>query len=453
MTYPMTKTIIIFLIGLVLGGLAPSSAWAQDELPPPGQPLTLKQCIAIALKYQPALRASAASIEASRARLEQSLASYYPQLNLNNSYATTTNNYSVGTTSGSSTVIGIPGQRNRYSSTFTDVTASALALNQNIYDFGRTANSVNISKENIRASQEDFVITRQNVIFNVQQAYYSVLQNLNLIKVAEDTVKQSQARLDQAQGFYQAGTRPKIDVTNAEVNMANAQLALIRTRNNYQVSRVTLNNAMGLREDLNFAIQDSLSFKRGDLTIDDIIRQAYAQRPEIAQIKARQRAQEATIKLAESSYYPTLSGNASYTYRTGDFNKDYYWDWFFGASLNFPIFSGFSTPNQIAEGKATLRNLQAQEEIVKLSIRLEGEQAYIALNEADERIRVTEKTVAHAQENYELASGRYQVGVGFPLEVTDAEVLLANARANYIQALADFKIAEARIEKAMGMFR
>lgn len=453
MTYPMTKTIIIFLIGLVLWGLAPTSAWAQDELPPPGQPLTLEQCIAIALKYQPSLRASAASIEASRARLEQSLASYYPQLNLNNSYSTTTNNYSAGTTSGSSTVVGISGQRDRYSRTFTDVTASALALSQNIYDFGRTANAVTVSKENIRASQEDFVITRQNVIFNVQQAYYNVLQTLRLIRVAEDTVNQNQQRLEQAQGFYQAGTRPKIDVTNAEVNLANAQLALIRTRNNYQVARATLNNALGLRQDLNFPIEDSLEFKRREITLDEILKKAYDQRPEIAQIKARQRAQEGTIKLAESGYYPTLSGNASYTYRTGDFNKDYYWDWFFGASINFPIFSGFSTPNQIAEGKATLRNLLAQEEIVKLAIRLEGEQAYLGLREADERTRVTERTIGQAQENFELASGRYQVGVGFPLEVTDAEVLLANARANYIQALADYRIAEARIDKAMGMFR
>lgn len=449
MTYPMTKTIIIFLIGLALWGLAPSSAWAQDELPPPGQPLTLEQCIAIALKYQPSLRASAASIEASRARLEQSLASYYPQVNLNNSFSTATNNFSPVTTSGAL----VTGGRNRYSWTFTDLTTSALTLNQNIYDFGRTANAVTVSKENIRASQEDFVITRQNVIFNVQQAYYNVLQTLRLIRVAEDTVNQNQQRLEQAQGFYQAGTRPKIDVTNAEVNLANAQLALIRTRNNYQVARATLNNALGLRQDLNFPIEDSLEFKRREITLDEILKKAYDQRPEIAQIKARQRAQEGTIKLAESGYYPTLSGNASYTYRTGDFNKDYYWDWFFGASINFPIFSGFSTPNQIAEGKATLRNLLAQEEIVKLAIRLEGEQAYLGLREADERTRVTERTIGQAQENFELASGRYQVGVGFPLEVTDAEVLLANARANYIQALADYRIAEARIDKAMGMFR
>jgi len=72
---------------------------------------------------------------------------------------------------------------------------------------------------------------------------------------------------------------------------------------------------------------------------------------------------------------------------------------------------------------------------------------------AIERRGVTEKTLGQAKENYDLASGRYQVGVAQPLEVTDAEVLLANARANHIQALYDFKVAEARIDKAMGLSR
>ena len=90
------------------------------------------------------------------------------------------------------------------------------------------------------------------------------------------------------------------------------------------------------------------------------------------------------------------------------------WDWSFGVTLSVPIFSGFSTPNQVAEAKANLRNLEAQEETLRLNIRLEAEQAYLSLKEAMERITVTEKTVDQAKENYDLASGRYQVGVGRP---------------------------------------
>jgi outer membrane protein TolC len=128
-----------------------------------------------------------------------------------------------------------------------------------------------------------------------------------------------------------------------------------------------------------------------------------------------------------------------------------YWDLSVGAILTIPIFSGFSSPNQVAEARANLRNLQAQEEILRLNIRLEAEQAYLNQKQAIDSIAVAEKSVAQARENYDLAAGRYQVGVGSPLEITDAEVLLANARASYIQALYNLKVSEAKIEKAMGL--
>lgn len=131
--------------------------------------------------------------------------------------------------------------------------------------------------------------------------------------------------------------------------------------------------------------------------------------------------------------------------------NDMAWDLFFGATLSIPIFTGFSSSSQVAEQRANLRNLISQEEALKLNIRLEAEQAYLSQKQAAEQVRVTEKAVGQAQENYDLARGRYQVGVGSPLEITDAEVQLANAKANYIQALYNYKVGEAKIERAMGM--
>ncbi|MGB9698099.1 MAG: TolC family protein [Thermodesulfobacteriota bacterium] len=418
------------------------AAWAEELLPAPGKPLTLEQCTALALKYHPSLRANQATIEASRAKVEQALAAYYPQINLATTYTSGTANYY-----GSG-----PYRTGTHNWTFYDSYSLGPSLSQNIYDFGRTRNTVTISRENVKANEEELAITKQTVILNVKQAYFDVLQKLRLIKVAEETVKQNREKLDQALGFFQAGTRPKIDVTKAEVDLANAELNLIRAKNNFQVARVALNNAMGLSQELTFAIEDSLDFQAYEITLEEILRKSFAQRPEVLQIKARQRSQEAAIRLAQASYYPTISGNASYLYRGGELN-DLYWDFTIGATLSIPLFSGFSSPNQVAEARANLKNLKAQEENLKLSIRLEAEQAYLSLKEAEERIRVTEKAVVQAQENYELARGRYQVGVGSPLEITDAEVLLANARANHIQALYDYKVAAARIEKAMGMMR
>jgi outer membrane protein len=434
----MARWGFILVLLLISGGLAQ----AEEILPPPGKPLTLEQCIAIGLRYNPSLRASQETVDAQKARVEQALAAYYPQVNFNASYNTATTNF-ANTTSGA--------RGSNYSWTLTDIYSMGPNLNQLIYDFGRTSSSVQINRENVKASQQDVLTQKQNVVLNIKIAYYAVLQAQALIKVAEETLIQNQKRLEQAKAFYQAGTRPKIDVTNAEVNLANVELALIRTKNNFQVARITLNTAMGLRTDLSFAIDQNIDLKPKIIPLDEIMASAYAKRPEIQQLKAKERSQEASVQLAQTSYYPTFSGNASNLYRTYNVPNDMVWDWTFGVTLSIPIFSGFSSPNQVAEARAVLRNLQAQEENLKQIIGLETEQAYLSLREAIERIGVTEKALDQAKENYDLASGRYQVGVGQPLEITDAEVTLANARANHIQALYDYKVAEARIAKAMGV--
>jgi outer membrane protein TolC len=445
----------IWLIILLLSWGLANLALAEELLFQPGKPLTLDQVRAIALKLHPSLVANKETVLANKALVEQALAAYYPQVNLNNSYTAFTTNFSTSPISNpAGGAIGVPtAGPNRWSSTFTDVLNTGVTATQTIYDFGRTSNTVKINRENVKSSQEGVSITRLTVILNVDQAYYGVLQAKRLITVAEDTVKQTKEHLGQAQAFFRSGTHPKIDVTKAEVDQANAELSLIQARNNYQVAIVTLNNAMGLREDLQYEIEDSLYYKPREITLAEILKAAFEQRPELSQFKALERAQEATIKLAKAGYYPILSGNASYLYRSTGFDKTFYWDGFISGTLSIPIFSGFSTPAQIAQGRAILRSLQAQEENTKLNIRLEGEQAYLGLTLADEQIRVTEKTVSQAKENYDLATGRYRVGVGSPLEITDAEVSLANARANYIQALYNYKIGEAKIDKAMGLNR
>lgn len=428
-------------LNLILLSISGGLGQAEEILPTPGKPLTLEQCIAIGLQYNPSLRASQETVDAQKARLEQALAAYYPQINFNANYNTSTSNFAnVSSSTGGSTS----------SWTQTDIFSMGPSLNQLIYDFGRTSSSVQINRENMKASEQDVLTVKQNVVLNIKQAYYTVLQTQALIKVAEETLTQNQKRLEQAKGFYQAGTRPKIDVTNAEVNLANVELALIRAKNNFQVARITLNTAMGLRTDLSFAIDKKIDLKPKMIPLEEILEAALTRRPEILQLKARQRSQEASVQSAQSTYYPVLSGNASNLWRTYDVPNDLVWDWSFGVTLSVPIFSGFSSPNQVAEARAVLRNLSAQEETLKQSIQLEAEQAHLNLREAIERIGVTEKTLDQAKENYDLASGRYQVGVGQPLEITDAEVLLANARANHIQALYDYKVAEARIAKAMG---
>jgi outer membrane protein TolC len=121
-----------------------------------------------------------------------------------------------------------------------------------------------------------------------------------------------------------------------------------------------------------------------------------------------------------------------------------------GASLTFPLFSGFSTTYQIDEARANLDIARANEELVKQTIRFEIEQAFSNLKEVRERITLADLTVKQAQENRELAQGRYAAGVGNAIEVTDALVTEINAKTAYITAIYDYRLAIASLEKAMG---
>ena len=426
----------------------PGSAMSDELLHQPGRAVTLQEVKAITLRFHPALRANLELIIAAKAVVEQSLQTYYPNLNFNN----TVNAYTTNFTSSSSpgTITGVP-SGSRYTWTFSHVYSSGLSFSQIIWDFGRTYHAVAQNKDNVKVSEEALAITRLSVLLTVEQAYYTVLQTQRLIAVAQETVNQAKHHLVQAQGFFDAGRSPKIDVTNAQVTLSNANLLLIQARSNYEVAQVSLNNAMGLRRDLTFMIEDNLDYVPHPITVEEILQAAYDNRPEIRQLEAQQAAQEEAIKVANAANYPIFSANASFLERSVSLDQRFYWDAFAGASFTIPLFNGFLAPNTVAQARAILRSLQAQEQNIKLGIELEAEQAFLALRVAEEQIQATKIALGQADENFVLATERYKVGVGSPLEVTDAQVSLANARGNYVNALYNFKVAEAKIKKAMGL--
>jgi outer membrane protein TolC len=320
-----------------------------------------------------------------------------------------------------------------------------------IFDFGKTSTNVNIQKLNIEASQADLASTEEQVILNVKQAYYNLLRAKRNRVVAEDTIKQFEQHLAQAKAFYEVGTKPKFDVTKAEVDLSTAKLSQIVAENAVRIAVVSLNNAMGVPDAPEYVIEDKLSFEKYQMTVDEAMEKAYANRPELKSIMARKKATEESVALARKGYYPFLTGDAAWTWagEGGDFASGDGWN--AGVTLSIPIFSGFLTKYQVSEAKANVMVLTANEEALRQTVLLEVQQNLLNLREAEERIGTAELAERQGRENYEIATGRYAAGVGNPIEVTDAEVALANAKVSYIQALYDFKVTRASLEKAMGV--
>ena len=181
---------------------------------------------------------------------------------------------------------------------------------------------MNIQKLNADSAKADLMNTEEQVILNVKQAYYQVLKAKRNLVVAGETVKQFQQHLEQAKAFYEVGTKPKFDVTKAEVDLGNSQLNLISVRNSLKIAMVILNNAIGVPEAPEYQIEDNLSFSQYSIGLKEAVDKAYENRPELRSILLKKKATEESVSLAKKGYFPVLSGNASYSWAGEQFSSD-----------------------------------------------------------------------------------------------------------------------------------
>jgi outer membrane protein TolC len=206
---------------------------------------------------------------------------------------------------------------------------------------------------------------------------------------------------------------------------------------------------MGVPDAKDRPVEDNLSYKKYEVTFDEALARAYENRADLRALVARRQAAEESITFAKTGYYPVLNGNASYNWGGTDFPLGQ--GWTVGAVLTIPLFNGLLTTNQVAEARSNYYVLKANEETTKQQILLDVQQAYLNLQEAEESIATADLAVKQAQENLDLSNGRYAAGVGSPIEITDALTSYANAQVSYNAALYNYKLAQATIEKAMGL--
>ncbi|MGB9731215.1 MULTISPECIES: TolC family protein [Calditerrivibrio] len=166
-------------------------------------------------------------------------------------------------------------------------------------------------------------------------------------------------------------------------------------------------------------------------------------------IREKIKSTEFTLKATKTNYYPTFSLESSYL-RSGnhpDMDRD---GWNLGIKFNFPLYNGNLTNYQINEILANIANLKYTEQVLMQSIKNEIETAFYNLQEASEKYNISAKILKQAEENYEIAKGRYNAGLSTPIELSDAEIELEKGRLNRISSKYDYLISEALLKKAIG---
>ena len=418
---------------LVIGIFLIFSWLSTAVLAQENSPKTLAECIAIAEKQHPSLKAATAAVQAGHARVWQAASNYLPQVNAS---------YLAQRRQTNSAAFGSPGGR-PFRSYFYGAGAS---LTQVLFDFGQNLNAIRAAQESEQSLQADRMTQRDTVVLNLKQAYFNVLATVRLLRVADETVRQNHKHLEQAQGRFDVGLAAKFDVTRAQVQLANAELNQVTARNNVAVGRETLRNAIGWTRPLDFDIVDNFDVHEVTVTEAETLKAAYDNRPEIQSILAQERAISQQISGLRKSYLPSVQAKAGYNYLGIDYPLSNVWD--VGATVNLNILNGGLTTAQIGEQKANLSTLKFNEEVLRQNIALEVRQAVLNLQQAAESIRVSEKALQQARENLQLAEGRYNTGVGNIIELTDAQTSLTSADASHVQALYTYKTTLAALEKA-----
>jgi outer membrane protein TolC len=445
---PAAWLFLVALFSVATGlSLTPQETEAQQPVPLPGpeKVLTLKEAIDIALATEPNIQARLRDYEAARFRVTEALSAILPQLSGSWTANRQKAEFFRGSIGGATTTGPTPLQSANQTAQVT--------LSQILFDFGKTFAAVDGARALAEVARLDAEVQKDQVILAVKEAYFDLLFGKRLVAVNQEALARAELNLRSAKGFFEVGTRPKFDVTRAEVDLANARLALIQAQNAVSLARVALNTAMGISVVAPTAVKDILSFEPYPVDQGQLIPEALRQRPEYRRVNALVTSAEASLRQAVRNFFPDLTGSGFYggTFRNPRTPLDDLAEtWQLSLTLNWSLFDGGNRIARYQEAEKNVEGARARVQALELSISQEVVQAQLNLQETQERIGAAQKAVESAQENFRLAQGRFDAGVGTIIELTDAQLALTQAQSTEARALTDYRIAISRLERALG---
>src|SRR6266567_3717701 len=402
---------------------------SPDELK--GKELELEEAIKIALDNQPLILARIGDYQASIQSIYIALAPQLPQLS--------------GQWNGfeQKTVSSGPSPSGQFAPLSTTATVTASQL---LWDFGKTLAATAAAKAGAKSSAEDVEIQKDESVRLVKTGYFNLILNERLVEVNQAALERALVNLRSAKGFFDVGTQPKSAVTRAEVDVATAQVNLIGALNAVVISRTTLNTLMGIPVNTPTRVRDILAYQHVDFDPKTLLPEAFARRPEYRQIKARLEQSEQLVKQQFRNFFPSITASGTYGSTRADMNEFYN----YGVQLNWTIFDGGGKIALYKQAQAQRDAAQARVRDTELTIWQQVEQAYNTAIQSEEAIGAATKGVESADENFRLSQGRFDAGVANIIELTDAQLALTTAQATLVQALANYRIAIAQLERFLG---
>lgn len=442
-----------------------------------GSVLSLNDCISIALNHNPAIKNARYNYGISESNVGVARSEFFPTVGVGTGY-------SYNTTSSSKI------------NTDTNAYTVQATLNQLLWNFGRTNANIKMQKFYLIADEYNFYNTVRETTFNVKQKYYEVLAARATVLINKAYVQINERNYQRTKAYFDEGIKSKIDLVNAEVTLSDSKIQLVQAENSYKNSLVNLNNAMYLVNAPAYSISGTEVFNNVndnvapvDLTkitkpsdkeisklpvnvkdakltssvetlelltdykvdefpysFEECMKMAYKNRADLKAYNSTLDAVKQNLLFVKRNYYPELSASAGYGFRNTNSTN----------SLNVGL--NLSSSVNIMNQKYKVDAAKYQVDIAENSLNqlnqdifFEVQNAYINMVELEKQIPLLAVKVRQTLENYELAEGRYYVGLGDYIQLQDAKVNYNNAQCSYIETIYKYNVARANLESVIAM--
>ena len=442
-------------LALLLAAPAARAATTATASPAPTDTLrlTLEQAVARALASSNEMISAEAGIGAAEGRVKEIMAEALPQITGTASYNRKLDSIFRGVGESDSSGLG----EIFANSPFGAINGWTLDLSasQLLWSGGRVGAGLSAAKAVRRAVKSDRDQTGANVSLVVQAAYWDALYTREVQRIAENTLEQARERLRQVELYRSQGSRSEYDLLQAQVDAANQRPAVVAAMAAAQVSLLQLRRTLNLPLSQPLVLESSLRFQDSTLLVPDELLTDASARPALLSAQAVVEAREAALRVEKSARWPQLVASATMSHQAFPANgvpvsEDFNRSMDATVKLEWPLFQGFRTFGSVQRASSELRAAQADRDAMRLTAELELAQAHLGVDEAIATLAARRGTAKLAERAHHLADVRWRNGMGTQLEVSDALLRMQDAQVREVQALKDYRLSLARLERAAG---
>jgi len=300
-----------------------------------------------------------------------------------------------------------------------------------------------------QAARRTLEAIQLDVELSVRQAFHAILLSEAFVEVSEQSLVQVERRYKLAQDQKAAGITTRLEVIRANVQVVNTRSQLIQAQNQHKLATENFKLTLGLPLDQAILIEGELHAEHRQVDIEQAIRTALEHRPEIHHIEIQEQISEKHIKVAKAGNKPTFSTFGNYSFNDSE-RQMFGTAWSLGVTIQIPIFDGFANRAQVNQARINLDQVRTNKDKILDGIKLETKAAIFDLQAAQKLIEAQEGIVEQAAEALRIANAQHETGLITGVELTDIELSHTQAQVNRLQAIHDYIVAVARVERAIG---